>query len=40
MALVKGFEKGLINIERLNYATIILIPKEEEAETLKKNQTN
>jgi DNA modification methylase len=36
MALVKGFEKGLINIERLNYATIILIPKEEEAETLKK----
>jgi hypothetical protein len=36
MAMVKGFEKGEINISRLNYAMIILIPKEEEARTLKK----
>jgi hypothetical protein len=36
MALVKQFEKGNINIARLNYAMIILIPKEEEARSLKK----
>jgi hypothetical protein len=36
MALVKGFEKGEINIARSNYAMIILISKEEEATTLKK----
>jgi hypothetical protein len=36
MALVRGFEKGEINLARLNYAMIILIPKEEEAKTLKK----
>jgi hypothetical protein len=36
MALVRGFEKGEINIGRLNYAMITLIPKEEEAKTLKK----
>jgi hypothetical protein len=36
MALVKDFEKGEINIARLNYAMIILIPKEEEATTLRK----
>jgi hypothetical protein len=36
MALVKDFEKGEINIARLNYAMIILILKEEEATTLKK----
>jgi hypothetical protein len=36
MAMVKGFEKGEINISRLNYAMIILIPKEKEARTLKK----
>jgi hypothetical protein len=34
--MVKGFEKGEINISRLNYAMIILIPKEEEARSLKK----
>jgi hypothetical protein len=31
MAMVRGFEKGEINISRLNYAMIILIPKEEDA---------
>jgi hypothetical protein len=36
MSMVKGFEKGEINIARLNYAMIILIPKEAEAKTLKK----
>jgi hypothetical protein len=36
MNMVKGFEKGEINIARLNYAMIILIPKEAEAKTLKK----
>jgi hypothetical protein len=36
MAMVKGFEKEEINISRLNYAMIILIPKEEEARSLKK----
>jgi hypothetical protein len=35
MALVKKFEKGDINIARLNYAMIILLPKEEEARSLK-----
>jgi hypothetical protein len=29
MAVVKGFEKGEINLARLNFAKIILIPKEE-----------
>jgi hypothetical protein len=29
MALVRGFEKGKINVARLNYAIITLIPKEE-----------
>jgi hypothetical protein len=36
MALVRGFEKGELNISRLNYAIIILIPKEEGAKNLKK----
>jgi hypothetical protein len=36
MALIKGFEQGNINIARLNYALITLIPKEEEAKALKK----
>jgi hypothetical protein len=36
MALVRGFERGGINIARINYAMIILIPKEEEARILKK----
>jgi hypothetical protein len=36
MALVRRFERGELNIARLNYAMIILIPEEEEAKTLKK----
>jgi hypothetical protein len=36
MALVRNFEKGEANVARLNYATIILIPKEDDARTLKK----
>jgi hypothetical protein len=36
MVVVKKFERGEINIARLNYAMIILIPKEEEARSLKK----
>jgi hypothetical protein len=36
MPLVKEFEKVKSNMARLNYALIILIPKEEEARTLKK----
>jgi hypothetical protein len=33
---VRGFERCETNIARINYATIILIPKEDEATTLKK----
>jgi hypothetical protein len=36
MAMIRGFEQGKINIARVNYALIILIPKEEEARNLKK----
>jgi hypothetical protein len=36
MAMVKGFERGEINISRLNYVVIILIPKEEEARSFLK----
>jgi hypothetical protein len=36
MALVNEFEKGKANMARLNYAMIILIPKEEGARTLEK----
>jgi hypothetical protein len=36
MAMVSGFEKREINIVRLNYAMIILLPKEDEARSLKK----
>jgi hypothetical protein len=36
MDVVKKFERAEINIARLNYAMIILIPKEEEARSLKK----
>jgi hypothetical protein len=36
MPLVRGFEKEKINMARLNYARIILIPKEDEARSLKK----
>jgi hypothetical protein len=36
MALIKGFEQGTIDMDRLNFAMIILIPKEEEARTFEK----
>jgi hypothetical protein len=36
MAIVKEFQTGKANMARLNYAMIILIPKEEEAKSLKK----
>jgi hypothetical protein len=36
MPLVKEFEKGKVNMARLNFAMIILIPKEDESKTLKK----
>jgi hypothetical protein len=36
MAIVRGFERGDVNITRLNYDVIILIPKEEDAKSLKK----
>jgi hypothetical protein len=36
MKVVQGFEKGEVNMTRLNYAKIILIPKEEGAINLKK----
>jgi hypothetical protein len=36
MAIVRGFERGDVNIARLNYAMIILIPKEDDAKSLKK----
>jgi hypothetical protein len=36
MAVVRGFEKGKVNVSKLNFAKIILIPKENGANTLKK----
>jgi hypothetical protein len=36
MALVRSFDKGDLNIDRINYARIILIPKEKGARSLKK----
>jgi hypothetical protein len=36
MAMVRGFEKGEVNLARLNYVRIVLIPKEEGGNTLKK----
>jgi hypothetical protein len=36
MALVRAFDKGDLNITRLNYTMVILIPKEKNATTLKK----
>jgi hypothetical protein len=37
MKLIHGFSRGEINISRLNYAMITLIPKEEGVRNLKKN---
>ena len=36
MALFSSFDKEEINLARLNYATIVLIPKEPNATNLKK----
>ena len=36
MGLFKAFENGDLNIARINYATVVLIPKENEAKSLKK----
>lgn len=36
MKLVKEFEKGDLNLDRLNYAVITLIPKEPEVRVLMK----
>ena len=36
--LVRSFKRGDLNLERLNFAMITLIPKEPEAKTLKKFQ--
>jgi hypothetical protein len=36
MALVRAFDKGDLNIASLNYTMVILIPKEDNANTLKK----
>jgi hypothetical protein len=36
MPLVRGFETGKINMARLNYIMIILIPKQDEAKSLRK----
>jgi hypothetical protein len=36
MPLINCFGRGELNIVRLNYANIILTPKEDEARTLKK----
>jgi hypothetical protein len=36
MKVVKDFESGHLNLDRLNYAVITLIPKELEAKLLKK----
>jgi hypothetical protein len=36
MDLVRGFEKEEVNVARVNYAMIILLPEEEEAISLRK----
>ena len=36
IALFSAFETGMLNLSRLNYASIVLIPKEMDAKTLKK----
>jgi hypothetical protein len=36
MPMIRRFEQGEINVARINYALIILIPKEEDAGNLKK----
>jgi hypothetical protein len=36
MTMIRNFERGELNIARLNYAMIILIPKKENDKTLRK----
>jgi hypothetical protein len=36
MKLVNCFEKDMLNLDRLNFAMITLLPKEPDARTLKK----
>jgi hypothetical protein len=36
MRSIRGFERGEVNVARLNYAMITLLPKEDEAKSLKK----
>jgi hypothetical protein len=36
MNLVKSFEDNMLNLDRLNFAMITLIPKEPDARILKK----
>jgi hypothetical protein len=36
MLLVKSFERDMLNLDRINYAMITLLPKEPKARTLKK----
>jgi hypothetical protein len=36
MTIVRGFERGEVNLARLNFVKIILMPKEEGANILKK----
>jgi hypothetical protein len=36
MPMIRHFEQGEINVARINYALIILIPKEEDAGNFKK----
>jgi hypothetical protein len=36
MALVNCFEQNTLNLDRLNFAMITLLPKEHDARTLKK----
>ena len=37
MALVRDFERGSLDIQRLNYSIVTLIPKEPDAKNMKKN---
>ena len=36
MALVRDFERGSLDIQRLNYSIVTLIPKEPDAKNMKK----
>jgi hypothetical protein len=40
IAMFQAFWEGNLNLSRLNYTTVILIPKENDAKTLKKIQAD